>query len=112
MRIMKSLVLSAFIVVGGCKNAPQLRQPGAVISLYQKDGGPAYETSPGTYNSALVDKFFESRPDILDAFVNHGVCSQVTDTASDEATQNNMICQSATSASMTRTMKKYQDANK
>lgn len=112
MRNMKPFVLCALVLVGGCKDAHQLHQPGPVIALYQKVGGPAYQTSPGSYNTAVVDKFFESRPDVLDSFVNHGVCSQVTDPASDEATQNSMICQSATSASMTRNMKKYQDAYK
>ena len=112
MRSIKPLVLCSLIAVGGCKDAHLSHQPGPVIALYQKDGGPAYQANGGSYNTAVVDKFFESHPDVIDSFVDHGVCSQVTDPTSDEATQNSMICQSATSASMTRNMKKFQDANK
>ena len=113
MRTVKLLVCSALILVGGCKDAHLAHQPGPIIALYLKDGGPAYESSPGTYNRAVVDKFFESRPDVIDSFVNNGVCNNsVTDTASDEATQNSMICQIATSASMKRSLQKDIDANR
>ena len=112
MRGMKSLLLCAVVLVGGCKDAHQLHQPGPIIALYQKDGGPAYQTSSTTYDRVAVEKFFETHPDVIDSFINHGVCSQISEQTSDEATQNGMICSSATSASMKRSLQRNIDANK
>ena len=90
------------MLVSGCKEATH--QPGPVIALYQKDGGPDYHRGNGVYDAAIVDKFFLSRPELHDSFAGKGgVCSQVSDTP-DEAKQNSMICQSVISANMKRMM--------
>ena len=96
------VLFGILFLVGGCKEAA--RQPGPVIALYQKDGGPDYHKAEGAYDAAVVDKFFLSRPELHDSFVGKGgVCSQLNDVA-DEAKQNSMICQSVISANMKRTM--------
>ena len=109
---LKPLLLCVLVLVSGCNSAHQLHQPGPIISLYQKDGGPTYQTGPGTYSPLIVENFFKSHPAFIDSFVNHGVCSQVTDPASDEATQNRVICQGATTVSMDRSFQRAIDANK
>ncbi len=99
-------VLSTFI---GCKN---VHPPGPVLALYAKDGGPAFQKSPGTYDPLIVDDFFRSHPDVLPSFVDRGVCSLKTDPMSDEATVNGIICQSAANVSFGIGMKKFQEENR
>ena len=100
------LVLLGGLVLGGCREAAQ--QPGPVIALYQKNGGPDYKRGEGAYDAAVVHKFFESRPELHDPFVGKsGVCSQVRPD-SPEASQNNMICQSAIAADWKRSTQSNQ----
>ena len=103
----------AFGAVGnifiGCKTTPPL---GPVLTLYAKDGGPAFEKDPGTYDPLVVDRFFEAHPAVLPSFVDHGVCSLKTDPMSEEATANSIICQSAASVSFGIGMKKFSESNR
>ena len=99
-------LLGGLVLVSGCKEAAH--QPGPVIALYQKDGGPNYTKADGVYDAAVVHKFFESRPELHDQFAGKGgVCSQVTE-SSEEAKQNSMICQSAIAADWKRSMQTSQ----
>ena len=105
MRLVAAFCITTLLLMSGCKAA---HQPGPLISLYQKNGGPSYETSPGVYDRAVVDKFFRSHAGVIDSFVKNGVCNQTSDPRSDEAAQNSLICQSATAASMENSFRKYQ----
>ena len=93
----------------GCKTAHPL---GPVLTLYAKDGGPAFEKAPGTYDPLVVDRFFEAHPAVLPSFVDHGVCSLKTDPKSEEATANGIICQSAVSVSFGIGMRKFSESNR
>jgi len=99
--------LIVVVLMGGCKEAAH--QPGPVIALYQKDGGPDYTKSEGVYDAAVVHRFFESRPELTNKFVGKGgVCSMSTEPASPEAKQNGMICQGAIAADWKHSMKTSQ----
>ena len=94
---------------GGCKAA---NSPGPALALYAKDGGPAFQKSPGVYDPLVVGAFFRSHPGVLPSFVDHGVCSLKTDPASPEAMPNGVICQEAMVVSMEISMKKYTESNR
>ncbi len=101
----------AIFVIGSLTGCRASKPHGPVIDLYTKDGGPPFERSPGVYDPLLVDGFFKSHPAVLPNFIDHGVCSLKTDPASAEAMANGIICQSAVSASMAISMKKFQESN-
>lgn len=99
---------STLLSSGGCHTS---HPHGPVMDLYIKDGGPPFEKSPAVYDPLVVDGFFKSHPAVLPSFVDHGVCSLKTDPASNEATANGIICQSAASESFGIGMKKFQESN-
>lgn len=97
------------LTLAGCRSAPPL---GPILTLYQKDGGPAFEKVPGTYDPLVVGAFFRSHPGVLPSFIDHGVCSLKTDPASPEAMPNGVICQEAMVVSMEISMKKLTESNR
>ena len=87
--------LSVGAIVSGCNsNHPK----GAIVALYEKDGGPVFKKSDGSYDTAAINKFFAANPTLTKGFVEHpgGVCNQTTaSTLSDEADANRLICGAA-----------------
>ena len=108
-RKLAMMLVVAAGVLSGCRGT---YPPGPVLTLYAKDGGPAFQKGPGVYDPLVVGGFFKAHPEVLPSFVDHGVCSLRTDPASPEAMPNGVICQEAMVVSMEISMKKDIESNR
>jgi hypothetical protein len=85
--------VGAFVITGCKTDHPK----GAIIALYEKDGGPDFKRADGLYDNAAIIKFFNANPALTKDFVERpgGVCNLNTEPISDEMEQNKLICAAA-----------------
>jgi hypothetical protein len=80
--------------INGCKSE---HPKGAILALYEKDGGPEFKRADGLYDNAPIIKFFNANPELTKGFVERpgGVCNLTTDPTSEEMQPNKLICAAA-----------------